>query len=88
MHLYRLDATAEIAAQALGADAGRDPGPAAMSPPDARRRWSSATEARRAARGCAPSCGLPPPPRGDQPVTTVRNLSGFWIGAAPPQAAA
>ena len=25
MHLYRLDATAEIAAQALGADAGRDP---------------------------------------------------------------
>ena len=25
MHLYRLDATAEIAAQALDADAGRDP---------------------------------------------------------------
>ncbi len=30
---------------------GAIPGPAAMSPPDARRRWSSATEARRAARG-------------------------------------
>jgi putative SOS response-associated peptidase YedK len=77
---YRLDATAGQIARALGADADGDvweggpiaPGsyaPVVIGGPDRMRRLVPR------------QWGVPPPPRGEVPVTTVRNLaSPFWIG--------
>src|SRR3546814_20922516 len=80
--LYRLDAPASAIAAAFGAEAGGDPWtgdyvapgrPAPVIVSDGRggsRRW------------LRPKLwGVPPPPRGTQPVTHVRNLtSHFWLG--------
>ena len=82
MHLYRLDASAAAISAAFGIDAGSDPWtgdyvtpgrPAPVIVPDSRggpRRY------------LRPKLwGVPPPPRGTQPVANVRNLaSPFWIG--------
>jgi len=82
VNLYRLDATAAQISAAFCVDAGDDPWtgdyvtpgrPAPVIAPDSRggpRRY------------LRPKLwGVPPPPRGDQPVATVRNLSSpFWIG--------
>lgn len=82
MHLYRLDAPAAAIAAAFDVDAGADPWmgdyvapgrPAPVIVPDSRggpRRYLRPR-----------IWGVPPPPRGTQPVTHVRNLSSpFWIG--------
>src|SRR3546814_10038309 len=74
--LYRLDAPASAIAAAFGAEAGGDPWtgdyvapgrPAPVIVSDGRggsRRW------------LRPKLwGVPPPPRGTQPVTHVRNLT-------------
>lgn len=82
MNLYRLDAAAAHIYAAFGIEAGDDPWsgdyvtpgrPAPVIAPDSRggpRRY------------LRPKLwGVPPPPQGTQPVTTVRNLtSPFWIG--------
>jgi len=82
MHLYRLDATAEIAAQALGADAGRDPWAGGYVTPGRPAPVVVGDGSAQSRPWLRPKLwGVPPPPRGDQPVTTVRNLSSpFWIG--------
>ena len=82
MHLYRLDATAEIAAQALGADAGRDPWAGGYVTPGRPAPVVVGDGNAQSRPWLRPKLwGVPPPPRGDQPVTTVRNLSSpFWIG--------
>ncbi|MGN6690331.1 MAG: SOS response-associated peptidase family protein [Sphingopyxis sp.] len=82
MQLYRLDAAAARIADIFGVEAGDDPWagdyvtpgrPAPAIVPDTRGG---------ARRYLRPRLwGVPPPPRGTQPVTTVRNLSSpFWIG--------
>lgn len=82
MQLYRLDATAAQISDSFGMEAGDDPWaggyvtpgrPAPVIVPDSRggpRRY------------LRPKLwGVPPPPRGTAPVTSVRNLSSpFWIG--------
>lgn len=83
MQLYRLDATAVQISAAFGVDAGDDPWagdyvapgrPAPVVVPDSRggpRRYLRPR-----------LWGVPPPPRGTQPITSVRNVaSPFWIGA-------
>lgn len=77
---YRLDATAEQIAAALGADPGGDVwagggvAPGGYAPVAVRGRDRS--------RRLVPrQWGVPPPPRGLHPVTHVRNVeSPFWIG--------
>lgn len=82
MQLYRLDATAAQISAAFGVDAGDDPWtgdyvtpgrPAPVIAPDSRGGPG---------RYLRPKLwGVPPPPQGTQPVTSVRNLSSpFWIG--------
>ncbi len=80
-NLYRLDASAGAVAAALEADAGDD-------------RWTGdyvasgrpapviVRDERSGRSHLRPKLwGVPPPPRGDRPVTHVRNLaSPFWIG--------
>lgn len=82
MILYRLDAPADRISDTFGVEAGDDPWtgdyvapgrPAPVIVPDSRggpRRY------------LRPKLwGVPPPPRGTQPITTVRNLSSpFWVG--------
>ena len=82
MQLYRLDAPAAEISAAFGTEAGDDPWagdyvapgrPAPVVVPDSRggpRRY------------LRPKLwGVPPPPRGTEPVTSVRTLSSpFWIG--------
>jgi putative SOS response-associated peptidase YedK len=81
MHLYRLDATAEIAAQALGADAGRDPWAGGYVTPGRPAPVVVGDGSAQSRPWLRPKLWGVPPPRGDQPVTTVRNLSSpFWIG--------
>jgi putative SOS response-associated peptidase YedK len=79
-HPYQLDATAAQIAQALGADAGKDVwagggiAPGSFAP--------VAVQGKARTRYLIPrQWGVPPPPRGTQVVTHVRNLeSPFWIG--------
>lgn len=78
--MYRLDATAAQIATAFGADRNGDvweggpvaPGnyaPVVIGGPDRVRQLVPR------------QWGVPPPPKGEAPVTTVRNLaSPFWIG--------
>lgn len=82
MQLYRLDASAAQISAAFGVEAGDDPWagdyvapgrPAPVIVPD------SCGGPRRYLRPRL--WGVPPPPRGTQPITSVRNLaSPFWIG--------
>lgn len=82
MQLYRLDATAAQISDTFGVEAGDDPWagdyvtpgrPAPVIAPDSRGGPR---------RHLRPKLwGVPPPPRGTEPVTSVRNLtSPFWIG--------
>jgi putative SOS response-associated peptidase YedK len=80
VHPYRLDATAAVIAGALGADPGHDVWqggtviPGGFAPVVIRGKHRS--------RYLIPrQWGVPPPPRGTQVVTHVRNPdSPFWIG--------
>lgn len=80
--LYRLDAPASAIAAAFDAEAGGDPwagGYVAPGRPAPVIVSDGRTGSRRFLR--PKLWGVPPPPQGTQPVTTVRNLeSPFWIG--------
>lgn len=77
---YRLDATAAQIARDLGADAGDDVWEGGGVQPGSYAPVVIGGNGR--SRHLAPrQWGVPPPPRGSAPVTTVRNLaSPFWIG--------
>ena len=80
--LYRLDAPASAIAATFGAEAGDDPWTGDYVAP-ARPAPIIVSDGRSGSRRyLRPKLwGVPPPPQGDRPVTTVRNLqSPFWIG--------
>lgn len=82
MHLYRLDAPAAQIAATFGAEAGADPWHGDYVAPG-RPAPVIVGDGRGGSRlFLRPKLwGMPPPPRGTQPVTNVRNLeSPFWIG--------
>lgn len=82
MQLYRLDATAAQISDTFGVEAGDDPWigdyvtpgrPAPVIAPDSRGGPRLYLRPK--------LWGVPPPPRGTEPVATVRNLSSpFWVG--------
>ena len=81
-NLYRLDAPASRIAATFGAEAGGDPWTGDYVAP-ARPAPIIVSDGRSGSRRyLRPKLwGVPPPPQGDRPVTTVRNLeSPFWIG--------
>ncbi len=79
-NLYHLDTAAHVIAETFGAEQGADPWqggaitPGEFAPVIVRRKDGK--------RSLTPRLwGVPPPPKGDQAVTNVRNLdSPFWIG--------
>ncbi|MDK2759946.1 MAG: SOS response-associated peptidase family protein [Sphingopyxis sp.] len=80
--LYRLDAPAAAVAATFAAEAGDDPWTGDYVAP-ARPAPVVVSDGRGGSRRfLRPRLwGVPPPPLGDRPVTTVRNLeSPFWIG--------
>jgi putative SOS response-associated peptidase YedK len=79
-NLYRLDAPAAQIARLFGADQGGDPWPGGYVSPG--RPAPVIVRNAKGERRMVPRIwGVPPPPRGDRPVTNVRNLdSPFWIG--------
>lgn len=82
MHLYHLDANAAAIGQVFGADVGQDPWsggsvaplqPAPVIISNGRAGGKTYLTPR--------LWGVPPPPSGTRPITSVRNLkSPFWIG--------
>jgi putative SOS response-associated peptidase YedK len=81
-NLYRLDAPASLIAASFDAEAGDDPWTGDYVAPG-RPAPVIVSDGRGGSRRCLrPKLwGVPPPPQGDRPVTTVRNLqSPFWIG--------
>lgn len=81
-NLYRLDAPADAVAAALDAEAGGDPWTGDYVAPGRPAPVIVGDGRGRSRRFLRPKLwGVPPPPRGDRPVTHVRNLaSPFWIG--------
>jgi len=81
-NLYRLDAPARTIAAAFGAEAGNDPWTGDYVAPGRPAPVIVSDGRGGARRYLRPKLwGVPPPPQGDRPVTTVRNLqSPFWIG--------
>lgn len=82
MHLYRLDAPARAIAAALGVEAGEDPWAGGYVAPGQPAPVIAGNGRPGSRRYLRPKLwGVPPPPRGTQPVITVRNVaSPFWIG--------
>ena len=80
--LYRLDAPAAAIAATFAAEAGDDPWTGDYVAPGRPAPVIVSDGRRGARRFLRPKLwGVPPPPRGDRPVTHVRNLqSPFWIG--------
>ena len=80
--LYRLDAPASAIAAAFAAEAGDDPWIGDYVAPGRPAPVIVSDGRGGARRYLRPKLwGVPPPPRGDRPVTQVRNLqSPFWIG--------
>ncbi|MBW8294953.1 SOS response-associated peptidase family protein [Sphingopyxis sp.] len=80
--IYRLDAPAAAIATAFAADAGDDPWTGDYVAPGRPAPVVVSDGRGGARRFLRPKLwGVPPPPRGDRPVTHVRNLqSPFWIG--------
>ncbi len=82
-NLYRLDAPANQIAAVFDAEAGVDPWDGGYVAPGRFGPVITGETARGHLRKrIRPMVwGFPPPPRGDRPVTNVRNLeSPFWIG--------
>ncbi len=79
--LYRLDAPAADIAARFGAEAGKDPWTGDYVAPG-RPAPIMVRDAKSRLRRMRPMFwGVPPPPRGTDPITSVRNLdSPFWIG--------
>jgi putative SOS response-associated peptidase YedK len=82
MHLYHLDADAAAIGRALRADAGQDPWSGGHISPLNPAPVVVSNGRAGAARYVKPRLwGVPPPPAGNSPITSVRNLkSPFWIG--------
>jgi putative SOS response-associated peptidase YedK len=82
MNLYRLDAPASRIAATFGAEAGEDPWTGDYVAPGRPAPVIVSDGRGGSRRYLRPNLwGVPPPPQGDRPVTTVRNLqSPFWIG--------
>lgn len=80
--LYRLDAPAPRITAVFGAEAGEDPWESDYVAPGRPAPVVVGDRRGGARRYLRPMLwGVPPPPGGDRPVTTVRNLaSPFWIG--------
>ncbi|NIJ38076.1 putative SOS response-associated peptidase YedK [Sphingopyxis panaciterrae] len=80
--LYRLDAPARAIAAAFGAEAGDDPWTGDYVAPGRPAPVIVSDGRVRSRRFLRPKLwGVPPPPQGTRPLTTVRNLeSPFWIG--------
>lgn len=80
-NLYRLDARAEILGDVFGAEVGADPWLGGYVAPGKPAPVILRQDNR--VRAVAPRIwGVPPPPKGDRPVTNIRNLeSPFWIGS-------
>jgi putative SOS response-associated peptidase YedK len=81
-NLYRLDAPASAIAAAFGAEAGDDPWTGDYVAPGRPAPVIVSDGRGGSRRFLRPKLwGVPPPPQGTRPVTTVRNLqSPFWIG--------
>lgn len=81
-NLYRLDAPARTVAAAFDAEAGDDPWTGDYVAPGRPAPVIVSDGRGGARRFLRPKLwGVPPPPKGDRPVTNVRNLqSPFWIG--------
>ena len=80
--LYRLDAPAAAIAAAFSAEAGGDPWSGDYVAPGRPAPVIVSDGRDGSRRFLRPKLwGVPPPPQGDRPVTSVRNLtSPFWIG--------
>ena len=78
-NLYRLDAPAHQIADIFDAQAGGDPWVGGYVAPG---RPAPVIVRQDRGRVIVPRMwGVPPPPKGDHPITNVRNLSSpFWIG--------
>ncbi len=77
-NLYRLDAAAHDMASLFDADPGVDPWDGGYVAPG---RFGPVITGQKKRALRPMHWGYPPPPRGDRPVTNVRNLeSPFWIG--------
>lgn len=81
-NLYRLDAPARTIAAAFGAEAGDDPWAGDYVAPGRPAPVIVSDGRGGSRRYLRPRLwGVPPPPRGNQPVTHLRNpQSPFWIG--------
>ena len=82
MQLYRLDATAAQISAAFGVETGDDPWTGDYVAPGRPAPVIVADSRGGPRRFLRPRLwGVPPPPRGTRPITSVRNLaSPFWIG--------
>lgn len=78
-NLYRLDVPANQIGHAFGVDVGNDPWPGDYVAPG---KFAPVVIRVDRQKVMVPRVwGVPPPPKGDRPVTNVRNLdSPFWIG--------
>src|SRR3546814_16369480 len=85
LNLYRLDAPAAAVAAALGAEAGDDPWRGDYVAPGRPAPVIVGDGRGGTRRYLRPKLwGVPPPPRGTQPITPVRSLaSPFWLGQLP-----
>lgn len=82
MHLYHLDRDAAAIGRAFGADVGQDPWSGGHISPLNPAPVIVSNGRTGAKRYLKPRLwGVPPPPSGNSPITSVRNLnSPFWIG--------
>ena len=79
-NLYRLDVPADVLGDVFSAEVGADPWAGGYVAP--RRPAPVVIRQENRVRAMVPRLwGVPPPPKGDRPVTNIRNLqSPFWIG--------
>lgn len=79
-NLYRLDVPADVLGDVFSAEIGADPWAGGYVAPGRPAPVVIRQESR--VRAMVPRLwGVPPPPKGDRPVTNIRNLqSPFWIG--------
>ena len=79
-NLYRLDVSADILGDVFSAEVGADPWTGGYVAPG--RPAPVIVRQDNRVRAIVPRLwGVPPPPKGDKPITNIRNLeSPFWIG--------
>lgn len=79
-NLYRLDVASDILGDVFSAEVGADPWTGGYVAPG--RPAPVVLRQDHRVRALVPRIwGVPPPPKGDRPITNIRNLeSPFWIG--------